>query len=124
MSAVVPERRLLTLSEVGEALHYSERTVRRLIEDHGLPVLRLGGPGSAPRIPADKLDEWLDERTVEKSAMGGGSFAGESAMGHGSFAGAGDTPPSRPQSPAAHGVRGAGSGAQSNPDAVARGGER
>jgi hypothetical protein len=52
MSALVHPRRLLTLKETAAALHYSERQVRRLIDEHGLPVLRLAGPGSAPRIPA------------------------------------------------------------------------
>jgi excisionase family DNA binding protein len=62
MSALVHPRRLLTLKETAAALHYSERQTRRLIDKHGLPVLRLAGPGSAPRIPADGLDEWLEQR--------------------------------------------------------------
>jgi excisionase family DNA binding protein len=62
MSTIVRERRLLTLREAAEALHYSERTVRRLIERHGLPALRLSGPGSALRISQDGLEDWLELR--------------------------------------------------------------
>lgn len=57
MSTAVHERRMLTLREAAQTLHYSERTVRRLIENHGLPALQLAGPGSALRIPRDGLDE-------------------------------------------------------------------
>jgi excisionase family DNA binding protein len=82
MSSVVQERRLLTLRETAARLNYSERNVRRFIECHGLPVLRLAGPGSALRIPADELETWLEQR----STSGGGSFVGTySAMGRSSF---------------------------------------
>jgi excisionase family DNA binding protein len=62
MSTAILERHLLSLREVAARLHYSERTIRRLIEQHGLPALQLSGPGSAIRIPADELEDWLEER--------------------------------------------------------------
>jgi excisionase family DNA binding protein len=61
MSALVLERRF-TLRETAERLNYSERNVRRLIDRHGLPALRLAGPGSALRIPADELETWLERK--------------------------------------------------------------
>jgi len=66
MSTAILERRLLSLREVAARLHYSERTVRRLIEHHGLPALQLSGPGSAIRIPADELEGWLEERRTAR----------------------------------------------------------
>jgi excisionase family DNA binding protein len=62
MTTTILERRLLSLREVAVRLHYSERTVRRLIDRHGLPALQLSGPGSAIRIPADELESWIEER--------------------------------------------------------------
>jgi excisionase family DNA binding protein len=36
-----------------------EPTVRRRIQDGEIPAVTLGGPGSAVRIPARALDDWL-----------------------------------------------------------------
>jgi excisionase family DNA binding protein len=53
---------LLTLKQAAALLNYSTRNTRRLVESHGLPALRLAGPGSALRIPRGELERWLEER--------------------------------------------------------------
>jgi excisionase family DNA binding protein len=55
---------LLTVAEVAERLHCSKPTVRRCIRDGELPAVRLGGAGSAVRIPARALEAWLKERAM------------------------------------------------------------
>jgi excisionase family DNA binding protein len=49
----------LTVAEVAERLRCSEPTVRRRIRAGELPAVRLGGPGTAVRVPIAGLDAWL-----------------------------------------------------------------
>jgi excisionase family DNA binding protein len=59
MPPVVVDRPLLSVRNVAEKLSLSERTVRRLVDEHGLPVLRVGG---SLRVDPAELEEWLNSR--------------------------------------------------------------
>jgi excisionase family DNA binding protein len=63
MTTVV-RTRLLTVADVARELRCSERTVRRLIRDRGLPALQFGGPGSSVRIDTAELERWLHETSA------------------------------------------------------------
>jgi len=56
-----PRSNLMTLREVGDFLHVSRRTVRRLIDAGRLPVLRLGLTARAWRIDPDALAQFVSE---------------------------------------------------------------
>jgi excisionase family DNA binding protein len=49
-------REFLTVAQVAQLLRCSEPTVRRRIRDGSLPVVQLGGPGSAVRIPRSAFE--------------------------------------------------------------------
>jgi excisionase family DNA binding protein len=49
----------LTVAEVAERLRCSEPTVRRRIRDGEIPAVTLGGPGTAVRVPRDRLEARL-----------------------------------------------------------------
>jgi excisionase family DNA binding protein len=49
----------LTVADVAAELACSEPTVRRRIRAGEIPAMRLGGPGSAVRIPRAGLQAWL-----------------------------------------------------------------
>lgn len=58
----------LTLEEAGAYLRVSSRTtMRRLIREEGLPVVRLGGHGHTVRTRREWLDAWLVERAREQA---------------------------------------------------------
>ncbi|MBA2359824.1 MAG: helix-turn-helix domain-containing protein [Actinobacteria bacterium] len=59
MSTLTPDRQLLTVREAAARLAISEKSVRRRIKDGTILAVRLGGPGSALRVPADELERWL-----------------------------------------------------------------
>jgi excisionase family DNA binding protein len=59
ISAPVQRRRLLTLREAAALLSVSERTVRRLIDERGLPAFRLGPKGTSIRVDELELRAWL-----------------------------------------------------------------
>lgn len=52
-------RELLTVKEAAARLGLHEMTVRTKIRRGQIPAVRLGGPGSAVRIPARELDAWI-----------------------------------------------------------------
>jgi excisionase family DNA binding protein len=53
------EHRLLTVREVASALGVSEVTVRRRIDAGELGALQLGGKGTALRVPASELAQFV-----------------------------------------------------------------
>lgn len=55
--AVTP--RLLTRAEAAQYLNVSESTVKRMVQDHGLPYVTLGGQTRWDR--AD-LDSWIEQQ--------------------------------------------------------------
>jgi excisionase family DNA binding protein len=55
--------KLLTVSDVAAMLQVSRRQVYRLVEDAGLPVLRVG-PKSL-RVDPEALAGWLSDRKVD-----------------------------------------------------------
>jgi excisionase family DNA binding protein len=57
----------LTVAEVAAELHCSEPTVRRRIRAGELPAVRLGGPGTAVRVPRAGLQAWLWCKPSEES---------------------------------------------------------
>jgi excisionase family DNA binding protein len=59
MSTPVHSRRYLSVKEAAEQLSVSERTVRRLVDAGRVPAVRVGGPGSAIRLPVGELERWL-----------------------------------------------------------------
>jgi excisionase family DNA binding protein len=61
MSVTTSERKSewLSVREVAEELRCSEPTVWRRIREGQLPAVRLGGRGSALRIPRAGLQAWL-----------------------------------------------------------------
>ena len=50
---------LLRIPEAAERLNVSRASVYRWANEGRLPVVRLGGPGSPIRIPADELETWI-----------------------------------------------------------------
>jgi excisionase family DNA binding protein len=68
MSVSDLQRRLLTLDAVAERLGYSRRTVERKVAAGEIPSLQLGGKGSAIRIDALELSEWLYRDSAEDSS--------------------------------------------------------
>lgn len=67
MSVSDVQGRLLTLDEVAERLGYSRRTVERKIAAGEIPSLQLGGPGTAIRVDALELADWLYRNPAESS---------------------------------------------------------
>jgi excisionase family DNA binding protein len=61
MAANVHERHLLTPREVADELRYSERSIRRLIDDGHLRALQLG-PRRALRIPRSEIERLLEPK--------------------------------------------------------------
>lgn len=61
------EREYLTVADVAAELACSEPTVRRRIRAGEIPAVRLGGPGSAVRIPRAGLEAWLWSEPSEES---------------------------------------------------------
>lgn len=57
----------LTVADVAAELACSEPTVRRRIRAGEIPAVRLGGPGSAVRIPRAGLEAWLWSEPSEES---------------------------------------------------------
>jgi excisionase family DNA binding protein len=57
----------LTVAEVATELACSEPTVRRRIRAGEIPAVRLGGPGSAVRIPRAGLEAWLWSEPSEEN---------------------------------------------------------
>jgi excisionase family DNA binding protein len=57
----------LTVGEVAFHLRCSEETIRRLIRAGALPAVRLGGPGTALRVPAAGLRAWLWAEPTEEN---------------------------------------------------------
>ncbi len=53
------EQRLLSVRQVAEALGVSEVTVRRRIDAGELGAVQLGGKGTALRVPASELEEFV-----------------------------------------------------------------
>jgi excisionase family DNA binding protein len=60
----------LTVREVAAELSCSEPTVRRRIRAGELPAVRLGGRGSAVRVPRAGLDAWLWSAGISTTAKG------------------------------------------------------
>ncbi|MGH8994972.1 MAG: helix-turn-helix domain-containing protein [Acidimicrobiales bacterium] len=54
--------RFLTVSEVATALRVSNMTVYRLISSGELPAVKVG---KCFRLPADKVDQYLDGRLIK-----------------------------------------------------------
>jgi excisionase family DNA binding protein len=54
-----PAEKMLTVAEVAMRCHCSAHTIRRRIAAGELPAIRLGGPGTALRVPAAALNTWL-----------------------------------------------------------------
>jgi excisionase family DNA binding protein len=50
----------LTPADVGTLLNLSRSAVYRKIHDGEIPSVQIGGPGSAVRVPADRLDAVLN----------------------------------------------------------------
>jgi len=46
--------------DVGELLNLSRSAVYRKIHEGQIPSVQIGGPGSAVRVPADRLNAVLD----------------------------------------------------------------
>ena len=61
------QREYLTVAEVAAELACSEPTVRRRIRAGELPAVRLGGRGSAVRVPRAGLRAWLWSEPSEES---------------------------------------------------------
>jgi excisionase family DNA binding protein len=57
----------LTAADVATELACSEPTVRRRIRAGQIPAVRLGGPGSAVRIPRAGLEAWLWSEPTEEN---------------------------------------------------------
>jgi excisionase family DNA binding protein len=57
-----PPRLSLRPSEAAQALGVSERTLRQMMRDEGLPYCRVGG---AVLIPVRELEAWLAARLAE-----------------------------------------------------------
>lgn len=55
-------RQLLSLAEVAQILSVAESTVRRLIEERGLPATR---PGYARKVDAEDLERWIAAQQVQ-----------------------------------------------------------
>jgi excisionase family DNA binding protein len=58
---------LLTLRETAAILHFSERTVRRLIADGRLRAVQPAGPRGPIRIPRDELERLVTPEGPEAS---------------------------------------------------------
>jgi excisionase family DNA binding protein len=52
-------RELIPVKEVAARLRLHPMTVRRMIDDGRLPAVQLGGPGTAIRVDAGELNNWL-----------------------------------------------------------------
>jgi excisionase family DNA binding protein len=65
-SARRPRGRLLDVPGAADYLGTSERHIRRLVEERRVPYCKLG-PGRSARLRFDsaRLDDWLDQHTVE-----------------------------------------------------------
>ncbi len=59
-SPEVSPRLALNVDEAAAALHVSPRTVRKLIANRDLPVVRIG---RRVLLPHDRLAEWIRSRT-------------------------------------------------------------
>ena len=57
----------MTVAEVAGELGCSEPTVRRRIRAGEIPAVRLGGPGSAVRVPRAGLQAWLWSEPSEEN---------------------------------------------------------
>lgn len=69
MSNVAQKLPLLTIDEASARLHFSTKTVRRLIAKGELPALRPSGGLGALRFDPDELERWLEtQRTSTKGA--------------------------------------------------------
>jgi excisionase family DNA binding protein len=66
MSVTTRDGEYLTVAEVAERLRCSEPTVRRRIREGELPAVRLGGSGSAVRVPRAGLQAWLWSEPTEQ----------------------------------------------------------
>lgn len=67
---VVPSPRvrgaLLDVKECARYIGTSERHVRRLVTERRIPFVKLGpGRNARLRFPAEKLDAWIEEHSVE-----------------------------------------------------------
>jgi excisionase family DNA binding protein len=98
METLDVSRPLLTIGEAAERLRVSDTTVRRLIGAGVLPAVRV--TSGAIRIEREELADWISERRTAETTVGSGSSA--QAVGLSSSVEAGGSPPSRPQTPAAH----------------------
>lgn len=63
--ATQAHREFLSVAEAAEQLGVSTRTAYRLVEDEGLPVVKLLG---TLRVPAAALKEWIAQQ--ERRALG------------------------------------------------------
>lgn len=57
-----PIDRLYTLTEVAELLQVHVQTVRQIVKRGELGVVRVGPKGGSPRIPADQIANYIDNR--------------------------------------------------------------
>jgi len=60
---------LLRISEAAERLNVSRASLYRWVMEGRIPAVRLGGPGSPLRIPADELGSWLRESRVSPAVL-------------------------------------------------------
>jgi excisionase family DNA binding protein len=57
------DKEYLTLKEVAEQLRISQKKVKALIEQEGLPAYDLGT--RARRVPVSEFEDWLEGRRIE-----------------------------------------------------------
>ncbi len=58
---------LLTLAEAARLLHVSTRTLQRMIRNHDLPALKVGGQW---RLRGSQLADWIERREGAKLGAG------------------------------------------------------
>ena len=65
-AAECKRREFLDVRGVADYLGTSERHIRRLVEERRIPFVKLG-PGRSARLRFDtsRVDDWLDQHTVE-----------------------------------------------------------
>jgi excisionase family DNA binding protein len=56
----VPERTWLTLAELAELLHITERHMRRLVAENRIPYTKVGG---RLRFNLARVEGWLDQNS-------------------------------------------------------------